>query len=360
MTKRQDKPLILVTGATGYLGTRIAREFAPNATVIGLDLEEPGSDWPGEEWIHCDLTSEPSAADALAEVKTRFGDHIRSVIHLAAYYDFSGDPSPLYDQLTVEGSRRLMRLLHEGQLTVEQFVFSSSLLVMEPKEQDETINETSPTKAEWDYPRSKLEAEAALREERGDIPLAILRIAGVYDDGCHSIPLAQHIRRIYEKDFRSYFFPGDPDHGSPYLHLDDLAACMRQVVAKRADLDPDETFLVAEPEILSYLDLQDRIGNLVHGTEWPTLRVPASVAKAGAWVEEKMRDDVFIKPWMVDLADDHYPVSIRRANDRLEWQPERRLSKTLPAMVEELLEDPKAWYEANGLPLPEEIESGKS
>jgi nucleoside-diphosphate-sugar epimerase len=82
------------------------------------------------------------------------------VIHLAAYYDFSGEPSPLYRTLTVEGTRRLLRALQ--QFKVEQFVFSSTLLVMKPVEQDEVNTERSVTENEeemWDYPRSKIEAE---------------------------------------------------------------------------------------------------------------------------------------------------------------------------------------------------------
>jgi UDP-glucose 4-epimerase len=66
-------------------------------------------------------------ADALARVRRDFGDQIASVIHLAAYYDFAGEPSPLYDEVTVRGTERLLRLLRDFQ--VGQFVFSSTMLV---------------------------------------------------------------------------------------------------------------------------------------------------------------------------------------------------------------------------------------
>jgi nucleoside-diphosphate-sugar epimerase len=62
-------------------------------------------------------------------------------------------------------------------------------------------NEQSPTltaEEAWDYPRSKIEAERVIREERGNIPAVILRIVGVYDDYGHTIPIAQQIARIYE------------------------------------------------------------------------------------------------------------------------------------------------------------------
>ena len=64
--------------------------------------------------------------------------------------------------------------------------------------------------------------EDVIRAERGDIPTAILRIAGVYTDRCHSIPLAHQIQRIYERTLTSRVFPGDITHGQPFVHLDDV------------------------------------------------------------------------------------------------------------------------------------------
>jgi nucleoside-diphosphate-sugar epimerase len=108
--------------------------------------------------------------------------------------------------------------------------------------------------------------------------------------------------------------------------------------------------------VMSYAELQDRIGELLHGREWPTIRIPKAAAKVGAWVKDKLASEeepAFIKPWMVDLADQHYPVAIDRARAKLGWEPKRRLRETLDEMIASLKNDPQAWYQENGLPPPE-------
>jgi nucleoside-diphosphate-sugar epimerase len=351
-----NRPLVVVTGSTGFIGERLTEALIDAYRVVGLDVKRPSKEPAGFEWIECDLTRTESVTDAFGRVRASYGDGIAGVLHLAAYYDFSGKPSPLYKELTVEGTRRLLRAL-QG-FTVEQLVFSSSILVMKPAEDGgRPITEASPVEPAWDYPRSKVEAEKVIREERGAIPALVLRIAGVYDDHCHSIPIAQQIRRIYEKSFDSYFFPGDPGHGQPFVHLEDLVDCVRRAVDARRRLGEEEVLLIAEADLMSYAELQDQIGELIHGKEWPTIRIPAAVAKAGAWVTEKVSEDkAFIRPWMIDLADDHYPVAIAQAQERLGWTPRRRLRDTLPVMIEELKRDPRRWYEQNKLPYSERRE----
>jgi nucleoside-diphosphate-sugar epimerase len=354
MKVKSAKPIVLETGSTGLIGTRVVKALSSDFEVVGLDLKRPKTTIAGTHFVECDLTKDESVVRTLNSVRDDHGEQLASVIHLAAYYDFSGEPSEMYRKLTVEGTFRLLKKLQEFQ--TEQFVFSSSLLVMEPVEdENEKITEFSPLEDEpWDYPRSKIEAEQLIRQERGDIPTVILRIAGVYDEDCHSIPIAQHIARIYEKRFESYFFPGDSDHGQAFVHLDDLITCFQRVVELRGKLK-NEIFLIAEPDVMSYAELQDRLGELIHGKEWPTIRIPKVMAKAGAWAQEKIagEEETFIKPWMVDLADAHYPVAIGHARERLGWNPTHRLSDTLPEIIGRLKQDPRKWYEMNNLPWPE-------
>jgi nucleoside-diphosphate-sugar epimerase len=350
------KPLVLITGSSGLIGSRLIEALVGDFRVVGLDLKPPRDQLV--DFIECDLTQTVSVKSALQEVEERHGDKIASVIHLAAYYDFSGDPSPLYDKLTVEGTRRLLQQLQR--FAVEQFVFSSSLLVMKPVEEGEMITETSPVESTWDYPESKIKAEEVIRQEHREIPVVVLRIAGVYDEDCHSIPIAQQISRIYERTLESYFFPGDASHGQAFVHLDDLVDCFRQCIKRRRELGSHELLLIAEPDVLSYAELQDRLGELLHGKEWPTIRIPKVAAKAGAWVQQKMageEEETFIKPWMIDLADAHYPVQIDRARQRLGWEPKHRLRDTLEEMVRRLKRDPQGWHEQNGLPAPEKLRS---
>jgi nucleoside-diphosphate-sugar epimerase len=351
-----SRPLVLVTGSGGLIGTRVVRDLSRDHLVVGIDRDPPR---PGEEgeWIQCDLTRDDSVAEALGDVAVRFGRRVASVIHLAAYYDFSGDPSPMYERLTVEGTRRLLRELRRRAFEAEQFVFSSSLLVHRAVEPGGLIDEDSPLLPEWEYPRSKVEAEQVIADERGPIPAVILRIAGVYDEDGNSLPIGQQIRRIHGKSLESFFFPGDADRGQPFVHLDDLVRLIRACVERRGALGPLEVFLVGEPEVVTYRDLQELIGEALWGREWPTIRIPRALAKAGAWIKDKApgADDPFIKPWMIDLADAHRPISIERARRGLGWEPRSRLRDVLPEMVRRMLADPAAWYDRNGLEPPRGI-----
>ena len=72
--------------------------------------------------------------------------------------------------------------------------------------------------------------------------------------------------------------------------------------------------LVGEPEALGYAEVQNIIGETLHGENWTTVRVPKTLAKVGAWLQnEVLGDQDFIKPWMVEQSNDNYVLDISRA-----------------------------------------------
>jgi nucleoside-diphosphate-sugar epimerase len=347
---------IIITGSSGLIGTALSKQLATKYEVIGFDVKEPPRDSP-VDFHKVDITSDTSVRENLAQVRKRRGDRIASVVHLAAHYDFSGDPSPLYDAITVKGTDHLLQALKAMQ--VEQFIFSSTMLVHAPTEPRRPINEDSPLEAKWEYPESKIRTERLLLESHGSIPLVILRIAGVYNDECNSIPIAHQIRRIYERELTSRVYPGDTSRGQSFLHLDDLVDAIWRTVERRRNLPPELTLLIGEPETTSYERLQNTLGELIHGEEeWTTREIPKPIAKAGAWIQEKtpLGGDPFIKPWMIDLADDHYELDITRAREHLGWEPRQRLIDTLPRMVGVLKQDPVRWYQENKLKVPSDLQ----
>ncbi|MEO8576889.1 MAG: vitamin K epoxide reductase family protein [Gemmatimonadales bacterium] len=345
-----DNGFVLVTGSNGEIGQAVMRRFAGRfEQVVGFDRKAPAPPPPGCTYMPVEITSDDSVRDALRILKEHHGTRIASVIHLAAYYDFFGAPSPKYDEITVKGTERLLRGLREGGFQVEQFVFSSTMLVHAPGEPGQFITEDWPIQPTWAYPESKVRTEKLIRAGRGEIPVVLLRISGVYDDGCHSIPLINQIQRIYEKQFTRRFYSASTAHGSAFMHEDDLVDAIERIVARRAELPPELALLLGEPEALSYDELQHTLSRLIHGEPLETIIVPRLPAKLGAWMMNLLPGKSFIKPWMIDRAADHYALDLTRVRELLEWEPARSLRKTLPLMIAALKADPRAWYKENKL-----------
>lgn len=346
------KDVVLVTGSSGLIVSAAIRRLADGYRMIGFD-REGGSRHPPPmaECVCIDLTEQESLALGMERVRYGYGGRVASVIHLAAYYDFSGEPSPLYEQITERGTERLLGALRGFQ--VEQFVFSSAMLVHAPCRPGERIDEDWPLAPRWDYPGSKVRTEELIRAERGAMPAVILRIAGVYDNDCHSIPLAHQVQRIYERRPTGRVFPGDITHGQSFVHLDDVVEALWLTVERRRELPAEVVLLIGEAEMLSYEELQRTLGRLIHGEQWETTEVSKTLAKTGAWIQDHFPgEEPFIKPWMIDLADDHYALDVTHARTTLGWQPRRSLRETLPRMVEALKRDPTQFYRQNKLDMP--------
>lgn len=358
-----SKPLVLITGAGGNIGGALAHALRRDYRVVGLDRESrEGDESRGViPIIAADITSDDRVEAAFKELSHRHGDIIASVIHLAAYFDFTGEDNELYRTVNVEGTRRLLRVLQRFE--VEQFVYSGTMLVHRPCRPGERIDEDRPIEPKWAYPQSKAEAEEVIRRERGDMRTVLLHLAGLYAERTAVPTLARQMARIYERDFQSQLFAGDSAAGQSMLHQEDMLDAFRRVVDRRNALPDEVTILVGEPEAMGYAAVQDALGRTLYGeAEWPTISLPKPVAKVGAWAQGALEPVVpdafdrgekpFIRPFMIDMADDHYALDISRARRLLGWEPRHRLEDELPRMAAALQADPLAWYRDNGVPAP--------
>jgi len=357
------KDTILITGIGGFLGLSLSKALAQDYCVIGLDRQSECSKYP--DCVPCDLTSDSSVKKAMDELRKRFGNHFVSVIHLSGYYDFTGEPNPLYEEVNVKGTRRLLQALQDFE--IEQFVYASTMLVHAPTEPGVPITEDWPLKPKWAYPQSKLETEQVVRNEHGAIYYVLPRIAGVYTDHVQPPTLAHQIQRIYERQFSSRVFAGSISHGQSFIHIDDLLDAITRIVRFRNELPAETALLLGEPSTMGYEALQNELGFLIHGETWATETLPKILAKTGAHLQNQMEiiipdsidkgEKPFIKPFMVDLADDHYELDTSRARKLLDWEPKHSLRDALPAIIKELKADPLSWYKRNKLTPAEWIET---
>jgi nucleoside-diphosphate-sugar epimerase len=262
MSADPKKSIVIVTGSSGFIGQAAVKRLAKGHTVIGFDRFFPPHPPQEAECICVDLTSDSSIDAAFNRVRTAYGNRIASIVHLAAYFDLTGKPNPKYEEVTVRGTGRLLR--HAAKFQVDQFVFVSTMLVHAPSTKGAPIIEDSPLDAKLPYRASKLRSEELLHEQRGKVPIAIVRPAGVYDDQCHNIFLAHQIARIYERSPAASVYPGDLETGQSYIHLDDLTDALARVIDRRAELEPETTLLLGEADAPSYGTLQGSLGLLIH------------------------------------------------------------------------------------------------
>lgn len=355
MNETTETPLVIITGAAGSLGSALTTQLSENYKVVGLDRNE------SEGIVGFDLADGASVDAALDEIRREHGEHIAAVIHLAAYFDFSGEENPLYEKVNVEGTRNLLRGLQKFQ--IDRFIYSGTMLVHRPGAPGIATTEETPIDPSWAYPASKARTEQVIRDEHGEIPYVLLHLAGLYDEHTAVPTLAEQIRRIYERDPKSHAYSGDLSTGQSFLHRDDMLDAFARTVDRRNDLPQDITILIGEREAMGYDALQRRIAALIHGTQdWQTLSLPKPIAAAGAWTLQKAEpvvpddfdqgEEPFIKPFMIRMADDHYELDISRAEELLDWRPGHSLREELPAMIAALKADPAGWYDANGLTKP--------
>ena len=344
----QEKEVILITGCSGRIGFKLAERLASKYRVVGFDVFLVGS-LPGLELISVDMGSDESVKEGLARVKERYGDKLKAVVHLAAYYSFTGGGWGRYQRITVDGTKRLLDGL-EG-FSCEQFIFSSTMLVHAPSMPGIKISEESPVVPKWSYPKSKVLVEEMMHKASERMSVVSMRIAGVYDDRCHSIPLSNQVQRIYENQFEGHVFAGELSHGASFVHMDDVIDSIELAIEKKEEIPRDLTLLIGEAETMSYDELQRTFSSLIHGKEWKTWAFPKPIAKIGAIVKNWIPfiPKTFIKPWMIDLADDHYELDISLAKKTLGWEPKKSLRNVIPLWIEQLNKEPLAWYDENKL-----------
>jgi nucleoside-diphosphate-sugar epimerase/predicted dehydrogenase len=154
------RPRVLVTGASGFLGTRLVQVLSQQETPVRAitRLLSRARELPGVEWVEGDLTQENRLRSALCDIET--------VYHCAA---LCGAPGSLqdYQRVNVEGTSRLLRLAAAA--GVKNFIYLSSMSVYAaPDDPRSALDESSPLDSRagerGSYTQSKLAAEQEVLE----------------------------------------------------------------------------------------------------------------------------------------------------------------------------------------------------
>ena len=229
------KPLIALTGATGFIGQCLLRDLPKRGYRLRVLLRRP-SVVPMEcaSAVVGDLARPQNMAAALADAD--------AVIHSAGVaHAMSGLPEDDYRVLNTEATIALARAAQRA--GVKRFIFLSSIRAQSGPTAEHVLTEElapQPTEA---YGRSKLAAEEGLAEL--DLDWVALRLVLVYGSGVKG-----NIAELVRFARAPYPLPLGALRGRrSLLALDNLVAAIDTVLAAPGRLR--RPFLVADPAALT-------------------------------------------------------------------------------------------------------------
>ncbi|MFG2089457.1 MULTISPECIES: NAD-dependent epimerase/dehydratase family protein [unclassified Spirillospora] len=325
---------VVVTGATGNIGTRTVRALAadPGVTAVtGLARREPGGADPAGagaaagkvEWAEADVT------DSDLVPLMRGAD---AVVHLAWLFQPTHRPAVTWDANVVGSSRVFAAAAEAG---VRNLVYSSSVGAYSPGPKDRAVDESWPTHG---WPGAAYSREKAYVER-------LLDVFEARNPGCRVVRIrpgfiferqsASQQRRLFAGPLlpgrlaRPGLIPAVPD--LPGLRLQALhSADAGEAFRLAATGGARGAFNIAADPVLDAAELAGILGAR-------TVRLPARgvrAALAAAWTLHL----VPASPGLFDLALEVPIMDVSRARDELGWTPRR----TAREAIEEFLEGLRA------------------
>ena len=245
-----------VTGATGFIGTRLTKKLIESGTKVTCLVRQQSNIQTlknlGCEFVYGDLRNETLTLPGLERCDTLF--------HVAAMKN-AANPK---DMLAINpcATRNLFEAVLQSSAT-PRVVHVSSLAACGPSTKHRPTVETDRAAPVSYYGRSKLESEQIATTYADRLPISIVRPPIVMGQGDSN---GLKMFKLIEQ-FNYHLIPGLKDRQYSAIHVDDLVNALICVakqgkpISSAGESDPSATGIYfASTEQLSYADLGRNIG----------------------------------------------------------------------------------------------------
>ena len=325
--------LAFVTGATGFVGSHVARALAAQGADLRL-LVRSGSDLRNIQELQAERVM-GDLRDAVSLKKAVAGCDV--VFHVAADYRlWVRDPDEMY-RSNVEGTKAILEAARESK--VRRVVYTSSVATMGFQSNGHLANEESPVSLAnmiGPYKRSKYMAEElAIRAGKSGMDVVVVNpTTPVGERDIKPTPTGRIVVDFLKKKFPAYVDTG--------LNLVDVAECAQGHIAALEKGRSGERYILGG-ENLTLKQILDRLADIT-GLPSPKIKVPYVVALATGVVDQVVTGYIRNREPRatidaVRMGQKKMFVSSGKAEHDLGW-------KTVP--VDAALRRAVEWFRANG------------
>ena len=281
-----------ITGATGFIGSHVARQLrAAGHDVVAL-VREPGRApalaAAGVELARGDILDPGTMKGPMAGTD--------GVFHLAAWYRVGARDRSMARSINVDGTRNVLEAA--GKAGVPRVVYTSTLAVFGDtggRMVDETYRMDGPWLSEYDRTKWLAHYEVAVPMMEGGLPLIIVQPGLVYGPGDHSAVGA------VLRDYLRRRLPVIPAQGGCWSFVEDSARGHIQAMERGA---PGRSYLLAGPPHMWKEALA--IAHEITGIRPPRLMLPPALARIAS---------ILMRPVaaLVPVPETYHPETLRVA-----------------------------------------------
>lgn len=324
----------LITGATGFIGSRLAERLA-NAghNVIAFGAEHTPLEAARRRGLEAlGIRVETGKLDDLPLLR-RLAESADTVFHLAAAQHESNFGIDYFRAVNVCGTRNLLDACEEA--GVERFVYGSTIGVY-GSARNAPLDERSATHPDNIYAVTKLAAESVVQSFSSRLPVTIIRISETYGPGDH------RLLKLFRAVARGTFpmIGGGRNEHQP-IYVDDLIEGLW--LAATRDAAEGQTFVLAGSEVIATRRYVELVAAAVGG-ELRSVDLPLTPFWLAAVSLEKALKPIGVQPpWhrrRLDFFVKRFYFSLEKARRLLGFEPEKEFSQGTAETA--------GWYRAQG------------
>jgi nucleoside-diphosphate-sugar epimerase len=257
----QQRPTVLVTGASGFLGRRLVAALVEAGYGVRAATRSPAPFLPGVERVLVPDFIRPIDWDPILR-------GVGLVVHTAglAHADSSGIPIDRFDRINCVATQKLASAA--ARAGIKQFIFISSVRAQIGASARHVLREDDEPLPTDRYGRSKLDAEVAVRA--AGVPFTILRPVVIYGpDAKANIRLLIRLASLpIPLPFAAF------GNRRSILGVDNLISAILFALSTPATIG--ETYLIADPAPVALRDLFDMLRR-ARGRDPGLIHVPPAI-----------------------------------------------------------------------------------
>ncbi len=236
MSKCNNFMKVLVTGAGGFIGSRLAKKLVSEGHEVYGIFHESQSQTDGIKVINVDLTSQDFEI-----LDTKFD----VVFHLAAATPLIKDKKK-QKRINYDGTVNLFNKIRDK---TDFIIYVAGLGVF--GNPDGIVNEQSPIKPDTDFVRIRLDAQKFLEEscKNNSIGFSVCYFGDVYGEGGWFSEMI--VNRLKNGTFK---IPGKGDYEKCFLHVDDAVGILLSIA--KNDLR-EQSYVCADSTSVTFKEFVD-------------------------------------------------------------------------------------------------------